>query len=100
MITPDELAKVLTRLEEVFNKRGDGVKTSLADLVLLGGSACVEQAAKAAGIEMVVPFTPGPTDAAQQQTDVSAFAVLERRRSGGRRAPRACTRASIARTGR
>ena len=82
---PDELAKVLTRLEAMqkeFNKRGDGVKISLADLVVLGGSAGVEQAAKAAGIEMEVPFTPGRTDATQQQTDVSSFAVLEPKADG------------------
>ena len=82
---PDELAKVLTRLEAMqkkFNKRGDGVKISLADLVVLGGSAGVEQAAKAAGIEMEVPFTPGRTDATQQQTDVSSFAVLEQKTDG------------------
>jgi len=82
---PEELAKVLPRLEELqkdFNKRTDGVKVSLADLVVLGGSAAVEQAAKAAGLDVEVPFTAGRTDASQQQTDVPSFAVLEPKADG------------------
>ncbi len=82
---PEELAKVLPRLEEIqktFNKRADGVKISIADLIVLGGSAGVEQAAKAAGVDVVVPFTPGRTDASQEQTDVASFAVLEPKADG------------------
>jgi len=77
---PSEAAKVVGKLEEIqkeFNKRGDGVKISIADLVVLGGSAAVEQAAKAGGVEVTVPFAPGRTDASQEQTDASSFAVLE-----------------------
>ncbi len=77
---PEQLAKVLSRLEEIqkdFNKRGDGIKISLADLIVLGGTAAVEQAAKAGGVDVTVPFKPGRTDATQDQTDVAAFAVLE-----------------------
>ena len=78
---PDELAKTLAKLEAVqkdFNQtQAGGKKVSLADLIVLGGSAVVEQAAKAAGYTVKVPFTPGRMDASQEQTDVSAFAVLE-----------------------
>ncbi len=78
---PDELAKVLNRLEGVqkaFNDaQSGGKKVSLADLIVLGGSAAVEQAAKKAGHPVEVPFTPGRTDASAEQTDVEAFAVLE-----------------------
>ena len=78
---PDELAKVLKRLEGIqkdFNSAQWGnKKVSLADLIVLGGSAAVEQAAKKAGHDVKVPFTPGRTDASQEQTDVSSFAVLE-----------------------
>ena len=84
---PDESAKVTAKLEEIqkdFNKRGDGVKVSLADLVVLGGTAAVEQAAKAGGFDVKVPFTPGRTDATQDQTDVSSFAVLEPKADGFR----------------
>jgi catalase-peroxidase len=76
---PAELAKVLKRLETIqkdFNKAG-GHKVSLADLIVLSGDAAVEQAAKKAGYDMQVPFTPGRGDATQEQTDVKAFAVLE-----------------------
>ena len=78
---PAQLAKVLTTLEEIqgeFNgaKRG-GKKVSLADLIVLAGCAGVELAAKNAGHEVTVPFTPGRMDASQEQTDVEAFAVLE-----------------------
>ena len=78
---PAELAKALQVLEQVqqdFNgSRSDGKKVSLADLIVLGGCAAVEQAAKDAGHEITVPFAPGRTDAAQEQTDVESFAVLE-----------------------
>jgi catalase-peroxidase len=76
---PAQLATVLAALEGVrsaFNA-GGGKKVSLADLIVLGGSAAVEQAAKAAGHTVEVPFTPGRTDASQAQTDVESFSVLE-----------------------
>jgi catalase-peroxidase len=75
---PDELATVLRTLEGIqqsFNASGKYV--SLADLIVLGGSAAVEQAAKRAGHDVQVPFTPGRTDALQEQTDIDSFAVLE-----------------------
>jgi catalase-peroxidase len=78
---PRELAKVLQRLEGIqkdFNHaRSGGKKVSLADLIVLGGGAAVEQAAKKAGYDVQVPFTPGRTDASQDQTDPVSFAVLE-----------------------
>jgi catalase-peroxidase len=78
---PAELAKVLATLEGIqaaFNAAQSGGKTvSLADLIVLGGSAAVEQAAKAAGHTVTVPFVPGRADASQEQTDVESFAVLE-----------------------
>jgi catalase-peroxidase len=78
---PAELATALRTLEgiqEEFNSSQSGNKqVSLADLIVLGGCAAVEQAAKNAGHDVQVPFTPGRTDAAQEQTDVEAFAVLE-----------------------
>jgi catalase-peroxidase len=78
---PDELAKVLRTLEQIqadFNgSQSGGKKISLADLIVLGGCAAVEAAAKKAGYEMQVPFTPGRTDASQEQTDVNSFAALE-----------------------
>ncbi|MBN1957828.1 MAG: catalase/peroxidase HPI [Desulfuromonadales bacterium] len=78
---PDQLAKVLRVFEviqEKFNAaQTDGKKVSLADLIVLGGCAGVEQAAKSAGHDLSVPFTPGRTDASQEQTDVESFAVLE-----------------------
>jgi len=79
---PAELATVLATLERIqqdFNaSQGDGNKrVSLADLIVLGGCAAVEQAAKNAGHDVQVPFTPGRTDASQEQTDVESFAVLE-----------------------
>ena len=76
---PAELAKVLPKLEQIqkdFNSSGDK-KISLADLIVLGGCAAVEAAAKKAGHNVTVPFTPGRTDASQEQTDVASFAVLE-----------------------
>jgi catalase-peroxidase len=75
---PDSLAQVLRTLEgiqEAFN--GSGKKISLADLIVLGGCAAVEQAAKNAGHDVQVPFTPGRTDASQEQTDTESFAPLE-----------------------
>ena len=78
---PAELAKVLRALEKIqqdFNtSQTGGKKVSLADLIVLGGCAAVEQAAKNAGHDVTVPFTPGRTDASQEQTDVESFAVLE-----------------------
>ena len=78
---PAQLAKVLTALESIqaaFNgAQSGGKKISLADLIVLAGSAAVEQAAKAAGHAVEVPFTPGRTDASQEQTDLDSFAVLE-----------------------
>ena len=78
---PAELAKVLQTLEatqKAFNSAQSGAKkVSLADLIVLGGCAAVEAAAKKAGIEVKVPFSPGRTDASQEQTDVDSFAVLE-----------------------
>jgi catalase-peroxidase len=78
---PDTLATVLRTLEgiqEAFNSsQTGGKKISLADLIVLGGSAAVEQAAKNAGHDVQVPFTPGRTDASQEQTDGESFAPLE-----------------------
>ena len=78
---PTELAKVLQTLEQIqqdFNQSQSGGKAvSLADLIVLGGCAAVEQAAKKAGFDITVPFAPGRTDASQEMTDVEAFAVLE-----------------------
>jgi catalase-peroxidase len=78
---PPELAKVLEALEDIrqgFNSsQSDGTKISLADLIIVGGCAAVEQAAKNAGVDVTVSFAPGRTDAAQEQTDVESFAVLE-----------------------
>jgi catalase-peroxidase len=85
---PAQLAKVLTALEGIqtgFNAAQTGGKrVSLADLIVLGGSAAVEQAAKDAGVEVIVPFTPGRMDASLEQTDVESFAVLEPRADGFR----------------
>jgi catalase-peroxidase len=78
---PAELARVLQTLEQIqqdFNSSQAGrKKVSLADLIVLGGCAAVEQAAKNAGYDIAVPFAPGRTDASQEQTDVETFAVLE-----------------------
>jgi catalase-peroxidase len=78
---PPKLKKVLQTLEGIqkeFNSaQSGGKKVSLADLIVLGGCAGVEQAAKKAGHDITVPFTPGRTDASQEQTDVQSFAVLE-----------------------
>ena len=79
--SPAELATVLTTLEGIatqFNAaHAGGAQISLADLIVLAGGAAVEQAAANAGVEIAVPFTPGRTDASQEQTDVDSFAVLE-----------------------
>jgi len=78
---PDQLAKVLKTydgIQKAFNDAaGGGKKVSLADLIVLGGCAAVEQAAKTAGHDVEVPFAPGRTDASQEQTDVESFEVLE-----------------------
>ncbi len=78
---PDQLAKVLKALERIqmeFNlEAADGKKVSLADLIVLAGGVGVEQAAKAGGVNVAVPFRPGRTDARQDQTDVASFTVLE-----------------------
>jgi len=79
---PPELAKVLKTLEGIqkeFNdaQAGGRKKVSLADLIVIGGDAAIEQAAKKAGVDVKVPFTAGRTDASQEQTDVESFAVLE-----------------------
>ena len=86
---PPELATVLRTLEDIqkeFNdaQAGGKKKVSLADLIVLGGCAAVEQAAKSAGCAVSVPFTPGRTDASQEQTDVESFAVLEPKSDGFR----------------
>ena len=81
---PAELAKVLQKLETIqkeFNSSqtngSKGKKVSLADLIVLGGCAAVKEAAKKAGYDVKIPFTPGRTDASQEQTDVQSFAVME-----------------------
>ncbi len=84
---PAELAKVLPKLEAIqkdFNATGGKKKVSLADLIVLGGGAAIEAAAKKAGVEVKVPFAPGRTDATQAQTDVESFAVLEPKADGFR----------------
>jgi catalase-peroxidase len=79
---PPELAKVLGKLEAIQKEAGK--KVSLADLIVLGGSAAIEKAAKDAGLSVTVPFTPGRADASQAQTDVDSFAPLEPRADGFR----------------
>ncbi|HWW37281.1 MAG TPA: catalase/peroxidase HPI [Xanthobacteraceae bacterium] len=85
---PAQLAKVLQTLEGIqkeFNaSQSGGKKVSLADLIVLGGGAAVEKAAKAAGHDVKVPFTPGRMDASQEQTDVESFALLEQVADGFR----------------
>jgi catalase-peroxidase len=85
---PDQLEKVLNKLEAIqaaFNKSAKGgKKVSMADLIVLGGVAAVEKAAKGAGVNVKVPFTPGRMDASQEQTDVDSFAPLEPRADGFR----------------
>jgi catalase-peroxidase len=79
---PRQLAKVLDTLETI--RKEFGKKVSLADLIVLGGSAAIEKAAKDAGVEVKAPFTPGRMDASQEQTDVLSFAPLEPRADGFR----------------
>ena len=77
---PAELQVVLSALEKIqseFNAASNNKKVSLADLIILGGTAAIEAAAKAAGVNVEVPFTPGRTDAGQEETDVASFAFLE-----------------------
>ena len=78
---PAQLAKVLATLEAIQkdfnNAQSGGKKVSIADLIVLGGCAGIEQAAKNAGHDVKVPFTPGRADASQEQTDMESFAVLE-----------------------
>ncbi|WP_292465866.1 catalase/peroxidase HPI [Methanolobus sp.] len=85
---PEQLANVLETLEgiqkEFNNAQPGGKKVSLADLIVLGGCAGVEQAAKNAGHDVTVPFTPGRTDASDEQTDIVAFSVLEPKADGFR----------------
>jgi catalase-peroxidase len=85
---PAQLKTVLSKLEAIqteFNaSQSGGKKVSLADLIVLGGSAAVEKAAKDAGVDVKVPFTPGRMDASQEQTDVASFAPLEPRADGFR----------------
>ncbi len=85
---PQELASVLNKLSEIqsaFNASATGgKKVSLADVIVLGGCAAVEKAAKDAGYNIKVPFTPGRTDASQEQTDVASFEVLEPKADGFR----------------
>ena len=83
---PEQLATVLETLEGIqqrFNDAG-GARISLADLIVLAGTAAVEKAARDAGVDVTVPFHPGRTDATQEQTDVESFAVLEPRADGFR----------------
>lgn len=85
---PAQLEKVIKKLKSIqkeFNgAQKDGKKVSIADLIVLGGCAAVEEAAKAAGFKIEVPFTPGRMDASQAQTDVESFAVLEPEADGFR----------------
>ncbi len=84
---PEQLNKVIATLEGIqkdFNAQGGKKKVSLADLIVLGGNAAVEEAAKKGGQDVKVPFTPGRTDASQEQTDVHSFAVLEPKADGFR----------------
>jgi catalase-peroxidase len=84
---PEQLAKVLTTLQTIqsdFNGASTGAKVSLADLIVLAGATGVEQAAKNAGVTVTVPFTPGRTDASQEQTDVASFAAMEHLTDGFR----------------
>ena len=96
---PAELAKVLPALAKIqqdFNGSAYGDKlVSLADLIVLAGSAAVEKAAKDAGVEITVPFTPGRTDATQENTDVDSFEVLEPRADGFRNYVRAGEKAPL-----
>ncbi len=79
---PPELAKVLAKYEAI--QKEFGKKVSLADLIVLGGTAAIEKAAKDAGVDVKVPFTPGRVDASQEQTDIASFSPLEPRADGFR----------------
>jgi catalase-peroxidase len=85
---PEKLKKVIKALDNIQNEfngtQSSGKKVSLADLIVLGGCAGVEKAAKNAGYDVVVPFTPGRSDASQEQTDVESFSVLEPKADGFR----------------
>jgi catalase-peroxidase len=84
---PEQLSTVVRTLEgiaEEFNDRDDNTRISFADLVVLGGAAAIEKAAREAGYDVTVPFTPGRTDATSEQTDVESFSVLEPRADGFR----------------
>ena len=82
---PLVLAKVLSTLEGIQNDfNATGKKVSLADLIVLGGDAAIEAAAKKAGVDVTIPFAPGRTDASQEQTDVASFAPLEQTADGFR----------------
>jgi len=85
---PKQLQRVLHKLENIrdlFNgEQSDGKQVSLADMIVLGGCAGIEEAARRAGNDVIVPFTPGRTDASQEQTDVESFAVLEPHADGFR----------------
>jgi catalase-peroxidase len=84
---PEQLAKVLSVLEKVqneYNSKSKSTKVSMADLIVLGGCAAVEEAAKDAGYSVKVPFTPGRMDASQEQTELSSMAVLEPNADGFR----------------
>ncbi|GAB2855908.1 catalase/peroxidase HPI [Actinocorallia aurea] len=85
-----EVVRTLEQIQQDFNaSQSGGTRISLADLIVLGGCAAVEQAAKNAGHDITVPFAPGRTDASQEQTDVESFAVLEPRADGFRNYVRA-----------
>jgi catalase-peroxidase len=79
---PKQLRKVLDKLEAI--RKEFGKKVSLADVIVLGGDAAIEKAAKDGGVEVKIPFTPGRMDATQEQTDVASFAPLEPRADGFR----------------
>jgi catalase-peroxidase len=84
---PAELSKIIARLETIqqdFNQKSGTKKVSLADLIVLGGSAAIEDAAKKAGLTASVPFTPGRADAIQAQVDATSFAMLEPKADGFR----------------
>ncbi|WP_339843177.1 catalase/peroxidase HPI [uncultured Halopseudomonas sp.] len=97
---PEQLAKVLGKLESIqqaFNQgQSGGKQVSLADLIVLGGCAAVESAAKQAGHEVTVPFTPGRTDASQEQTDVDSFEPLDPVADGFRNYARQGLKGSVA----
>ncbi len=85
--TPAELTKVLKKLKAIqhdFNKKSSETQVSLADLIVMGGAAAIEKAAKEGGYTVSVPFTPGRADATQKKTDVKSFAVLEATADGFR----------------